>query len=656
MKTTPLSSILNKLGPVRKQGKEYIGRCPAHADKTPSLSVSTGDDGRVLLHCHAGCATDSILGKIGLEAKDLFADNGHKQTEPPATYDYTDATGKLLYQVCRKVGKHFSQRRPDGSGGWVYNLNGVQRVPYRLPSAIEAIRDSKTVYVVEGEKDADRLAALGLAATTNSGGAGKWLDSLSAHLKGAKAVILPDNDQPGRDHAKAVAASLKGTASSVKIVELPGLEEKGDVSDWLSAGNGKTDLIELLKDAVPRDPQAEPEAPPIGTLLSEVTPETVDWLWEGYVPRGKIIVIDGDPGLGKSTACLDIAARVSTGATMPDGTGGGESSGVVVLSAEDGLADTIRPRLDAAGADCSKIVALTAVKDETGEDRPPVIPDDLDIISQAIERVNARLLIIDPLMAFLSGNIQSNRDQDVRRALHRVANLAEATGVAVLVVRHLNKGGGGNATYRGGGSIGIIGAARAGFLIGPNPDDENRRVMAPIKSNLCKAPSSLAFHLEDCGGVARVVWDGASNHTANALLSAAIDQEEGDALREAKDVLRDILSQGPVEVSEATKKAKAAGVSDRTLRRARESLGVRGRKDGAFNGPWFWELEAAEVGQPPTILGQDGQDGRDLRERQEALGQDGEGAADVGQWPSNKELGQDGGADEDLTGFAEVEI
>lgn len=327
-----------------------------------------------------------------------------------------------------------------------------------------------------------------------------------------------------------------------------------------------------------------------GVLLSEIEPETVQWLWESRVPQCKLTVLDGDPGLGKSTVTLDIAARMSQGLPMPDGSEGIGTAGVVILSAEDGLADTIKPRLLTAGADCSRVLALTEVLDaETGNMRPPVIPDDIETIKRAIERVKAKLIIIDPLMAFLSGEVRSNRDQDVRRALHQIANLAESTGAAVLVVRHLNKSGGGNALYRGGGSIGIIGAARSGLLVAKDPDDENRRVLASIKSNLCKPPESLSFHLEDCDGVARVVWDGTSPHTADALLACANDQDKG-ALEEAEEILTDILSDGPVAVEDATKQARAAGIADRTLRRAKVSLNVISRKLGGPGTPWVWEL------------------------------------------------------------------
>ncbi len=325
---------------------------------------------------------------------------------------------------------------------------------------------------------------------------------------------------------------------------------------------------------------------PVGVLLSEVKPERVEWLWDARIPLGKLTILDGDPGLGKSTLSLDIAARVSRGLPMPGSMEHMEPSGVVLLSAEDDLADTIRPRLDAAGADVSRILALRTVPDGE-EDRPPSIPADLDYLACAIERVDARLVVVDPLMAFLGGEVDGHKDQSVRRALHRLAALAEDHHVAVVVVRHLNKAVGGNPLYRGGGSIGIIGAARSGLLVGRDPDDENRRVLASTKANLAQEAESLSFHIEQHEGASRVSWDGVSSHGAGCLLAEA----EGDqsALDEAKEIVRDILANGPVSSADLRRRAMNEGVSERTMRRARGALGAVKQKRG-MQGGWTWEL------------------------------------------------------------------
>ena len=206
--------------------------CPAHEDNDPSLSISEGEDKRILVHCHAGCSVEAICNALGIEVKELFPGKNQKSSNSNgrgrivAVYDYHDEEGKLLFQVCRTKGKGFFQRRPDGNGGWINRLGGIKPVLYRLPQVMQAVKRGEIIFIPEGEKDCDNLARLELAATTSPMGAGKWRDYYSEHLKGAKAVILPDNDEPGRKHAQQVAQSLYGKAVSVRVLELPDLAEK----------------------------------------------------------------------------------------------------------------------------------------------------------------------------------------------------------------------------------------------------------------------------------------------------------------------------------------------------------------------------------------------------------------------------------------------
>lgn len=210
--------------------------------------MSEGSDGRVLLHCHAGCDIKDILASIDLKMRDLYENNGASADERKvvATYPYHDADGKLVLEVLRYEPKSFRQRRPDGNGGWIWNLTGVKRPLYKLAD-VEIARDvlHEPVYFVEGEKDADRLAGQDLVATTSLGGSGSWRPEYAEQLRGAHVVVVPDNDEPGKQYAAKVAASLQGVAASVKVVELPGLPPKGDVSDWLDAGHSGAELAQL---------------------------------------------------------------------------------------------------------------------------------------------------------------------------------------------------------------------------------------------------------------------------------------------------------------------------------------------------------------------------------------------------------------------------
>jgi len=323
--------LLSRLQQVRRNGSGWIALCPAHDDRSPSLSVREGDGGRVLLHCHAGCTAEQVCAALGLTVRDLMPlrENGRHAApvRPPimATYRYADEHGALLFEVVRMQPKSFRQRRPDGRGGWVWNLDGVRRVPYRLPEVAEAAKRGRAAFIVEGEKDADALASVGLTATTCPGGAGKWLGEYAECLRGAHVVVLPDNDEPGRKHAEQVARSLSGVAASVRVVELPDLPPKGDVSDWLAAGGNAKELKRLARetplyvptDESPCDPAADdwPEPIPLDVAHDlpgfpvEALPQV---LGRFAVELAEELQVPNDlTGLGVLAACAVACARTA---------------------------------------------------------------------------------------------------------------------------------------------------------------------------------------------------------------------------------------------------------------------------------------------------------------------------------------------------------
>jgi 5S rRNA maturation endonuclease (ribonuclease M5) len=284
---------------------QFMALCPGHNDKQRSLSV-TEADGRILPHCFAGCQLPEILKPLGLQSQDLFLNGNHNAGSGnrviETTYDYTDTSRKLLFQVVRYRPKHFTQRRPDGKGDWIWNLGKVKRVLYHLPEVIQAVHDGQTIFIAEGEKDVDNLRKLGLSATCNPMGAGKWQTSYSENFKGANVVIIADKDAPGRNHAQQVARSLTGKAATIKLLELPG-EQVKDASDWIAADGTREKLEHLATEAPELEPATELDLPQVIVTdrhLRDATHEALAALHTGNNPPhiflrgGKMVRIIAD--------------------------------------------------------------------------------------------------------------------------------------------------------------------------------------------------------------------------------------------------------------------------------------------------------------------------------------------------------------------------
>jgi hypothetical protein len=271
-----ITDFLQRINGV-KQTKlnHWEGCCPAHDDQKASLCISEGNDGNILIKCQAGCPTEYVVSKLGLKLSDLFSKTQKQQTPSPQkrlikTYDYVDNDGNLLYQQCRFQPKGFAQRRPDPNKPkeWLWNIDGVERVLYCLPEVISAIKDDVPIFICEGEKAVDSAKTLGFTATCSPGGAGKWKDSYTQSLKGAICFIIPDNDEPGREHAGAVEKSLRGVAASVRIVELPGLPRKGDIFDFVESRDAQ-DLESIRNEIIALTQKTDQKKPP--ETLSDLT-------------------------------------------------------------------------------------------------------------------------------------------------------------------------------------------------------------------------------------------------------------------------------------------------------------------------------------------------------------------------------------------------
>lgn len=337
-----------------------------------------------------------------------------------------------------------------------------------LPQGDDGPRLPKTGEVwaiVEGAKDAAALhelgiLALGLPGATPGKQVWKWLGEL---LQNAEAVIVPDLDDAGDRCAEDAACHLEGLAASVRVARLPGRMGSGDDVRDVRRRLGADAVLQAIERA---RPAREAVAEPVLRRLSDVESKPVQWLWEGRLALGKLTLLAGDPGLGKSFLSLDVAARVSRGDVWPDGRGQAPAGEVLLLSAEDDAEDTIKPRLEAACAECGKIVILDGL--QIGNRKRQVTLAHLSVIEAALDQVpDCRLLIVDPISAFC-GDSDSHKNAEVRALLAPLSELAARRGLAVLAVTHLRKGDGA-AIYRAMGSLAFTAAARAVWAVSKNP-------------------------------------------------------------------------------------------------------------------------------------------------------------------------------------------
>lgn len=328
---------------------------------------------------------------------------------------------------------------------------------------------------------------------------------------------------------------------------------------------------------------------------ADITPVAVSWLWEPYLARGKLAVLDGDPGTGKSFVALDLAARVSAGAALPGGAPAAPAN-VLLLNAEDDARDTIRPRVAAAGGDPDRVRVFYAPG--IGQEWVPRFPDDMPQLARAVRESAAALVVIDPLTAFFAPEVRANSDQAVRLALAPLAALAAETDACILLVRHLRKAG-------GAGSIGIVGAVRTGLMIARHPDDAELRVLTVSKTNVGPPGRSLGFRLGRAAGSGQTVvdWTGPLDVSADDLFGSGVPQRAGLRTRErAAEWLRELLTGGAMRAPEVEAAARAAGIPERTLRRVKATVGVLSAAtshEGKVE--WWWRDPAADRAREAAV-------------------------------------------------------
>lgn len=624
---------------------EGVTHCVAHPDEHPSMTVSTHGD-KLLVHCFTGCEKGALFEA----ARERLSESRPQAASARRNGNgrgQTDKAGKTQVFVVRDpsdgtpVAELHRKSLPAGGkkvwwtlpGGVASNgqIKPASLPLYRMHDVVKGrddgtIQPGSRVVVVEGPKVADRLWAAGIpcVATVTGASTVPSLEQLR-ELASFAVTLSRDNDPPGQRHMQEIGRRVHSFSTPLMWLEPREGDPPGhDLGDVAS----DDELRERLAEAQPWQPAAEQEPAPVAagaakkerptrimqpvvTTAAHVVPTRLSWLWRGYAPLGKPMVLDGDPGLGKSTLTLDLAARISRGALMPDGSQSDLDgpAGVLLVSAEDDQADTSVPRLIAARADLSRVHFLDGVQgvDDGSEDSETdgyVRPWDMQYagaLASAIKRYDAKLCIVDPLMAHVPSKTNANQDSDVRRLLRVLADHAANLGCTILLVRHLTKGGGSSAVYRGGGSIGIIGAARMGLLVTADPDDETARLLAVSKTNLGQSVPTLRWRLESAGDVARVRWEGATDHTADALLAHAIQRDqaarngESGVPSDAVEVVRQALANGPRRVTELFAELAEDGITVKEARRAKEKLNVANTRIGFGPGSYsVWTLPGCE--------------------------------------------------------------
>ncbi|MDT8320747.1 MAG: AAA family ATPase [Xanthomonadales bacterium] len=403
-------------------------------------------------------------------------------------------------------------------------------------------------------------------------------------------VVAADNDEktqgnPGVRKATEAAQAVAGHVVAPDTV--------GDFNDF------------LIDQGLPAVTMAlEPSG--LTRRLADIEAQSIVWLWEGRLALGKLTIDAGDPGLGKSLITADITARITAGIPWPDGSGTPKPASVVFASAEDDAADTIRPRLEAAGADVRKVFILESVIDTDKEGLPVErafsLKRDLIRLDQEIKRIgDVALVVVDPISAFL-GDTDSHNNAEIRSLLSPLKDLASRHRIAVLAVSHLNKATGGNALYRVSGSLAFVAAARSAWVVVKDPDDEHRRLLLPSKNNLAPDIGGFAYRVGEVptavGNVPVIQWE--PERVSVSAIEALTPDDERDAKAEACQLIIDCLNEGITDSKEILKSAREAGVAEKTLRRAKSSLGIRSERDGFGKaGKWRWRLPDANDGHPP---------------------------------------------------------
>jgi hypothetical protein len=587
-----LDALLDRLktlgGPVHRSGSQWVARCPAHEDRTPSLAIAD-KDGRLLVRCHAGCTAEAVVGALGLTMADLFTDpNPRVRSFRLPLPDGRVVIHERVDGPAIPGGKTFAWIGPDGTPGIAdKGIHGPDLPLYNATAVAAALveKPGRTVVLVEGEAKVDALTSAGvLAAGTVTGASGTPSRASLEVLRGARVLLWPDNDDVGRAHMLRVAQLLAGIAKVVKWISIEGAQPHDDAAD-LVALNEPAQVNRLIIASIGDVPQGPTSGRRLRlTSLDGVRVRPVRWLWEGRLALGTLALLGGREGIGKSIVWIDRAALLTLG-RLP-GVFYGVPKSIVVAATEDSFEFTIVPRLMAAGADLSRVYRVD-VTDAANVDTGLSLPRDLPALGELVAEVDAALVVLDPMLSRLDAALDTHKDAEVRRALEPLVALAGRYDVVVLGLIHVNKAITTDPLTALMASRAFPAVARSVLFLMRDPGDEGLLLLGQPKNNLgiTFGPPTLtlrigAVHVADTeeGPVwaPRAEWVGETTLTISEAMDDSMDAERAANTQDAATWLHDFLeSHGNGEDSIRVKEAaKAAGYSGGVLHRARHRLHV----------------------------------------------------------------------------------
>lgn len=591
-----VKDFLNRLDGVKASGSGWAAKCPAHDDQHASLSISAGEDGRILLKCHGGCKTESITAALGLTVKDLFpAPRKKERPAPVATYNYPGGVQKLRY-----ADESFSWRRPDGSGGWIWDRKGVP------PSLYVAGELGGAVCICEGEKDCDSLHRLGYNAASGADGAGhgKWKKEYTEQLKGSAVVIFQDNDKQGQDYAQETASALYGAGISSKVLDLrtvwPEIPEKADISDLIARfGEDRACemIVQLIRDTPDWTPAASPFLACFKTLATFEEQEAT-WLIPGWVPEAQITLMAADGGIGKTTLWCNMVAGISSGrACFLDPPGHTRKpQKVAFLTTEDSVRKQLRRKLRLTGADLGNILTPDFMADKEGLLRG--LKFGSREMEQFVRYFRPALVVFDPVQGFVPADINMGSRNAMRDLMAPLISLGEETGATFLVVCHTNKRAKAWGRDRIADSADLWDISRSVLMAGYT-ETQGVRYLSQEKNNYASLQETLLFSIDDAGQIRPegTSWKRDREYTQDAATATAAPTRT-----DCEDWILSKLEEagGAVPSRDLEDAAEKAGYSFRTLRRAKEELKQSGKvryfpTGSAKGGNRVWHIERVDL-------------------------------------------------------------